>query len=552
MSEAHDAKGEGTAEAPAPNTDLVRRFARAVREVSERPGDLAALRVAVKELGAAAPKGAARLTAAAGALSVDGAPLADADDDARLLASRLAAYGVEELTITPKVAPADLTDLVRLLATVPSGGDPAAQFAARSAVLDSRTVPLRLSARVPAVAEDQPVAAAPPARRASRSTPTIATGPVRAPASPKEEESDVLREALPVPATAHEQLAAIFAAAASSVELAPLRAALDDLANYADLAFRGGRDDALIESLTGLVAIEYAQLERDSSDDRRQALTHTVRRLARPVLLRHLAVLRHRRASDPEAVTRLQAIFHRFGTDGVDALIDEHGAAPTLEARGAVLSALRGLRRSLDALMLLSRDPQEASATQAAVLLGSLGGSQAQQLLTEMMHHPAERVRRAAIGALSRLGFEAAQDALRAGLGDESPMVRARAVAAIAATAPVRSHAAQGVALLTPLLDREEEREVLYAAVASLGHLGGPEAVQLLIRVAEGGGNHPRRRSPSLRIQGCTALVAIRTPAAMACVQAQAQDRDREVRDAAVRLVAQAQRRTTQSQAVVG
>jgi hypothetical protein len=48
-----------------------------------------------------------------------------------------------------------------------------------------------------------------------------------------------------------------------------------------------------------------------------------------------------------------------------------------------------------------------------------------------------------------------------------------------------------------------------------------------------------------MRLQACAALVAIRTPAAMAAVQGLREDRDREVREAAVRLVAQAQRRTT-------
>src|SRR5690606_15782716 len=155
-------------------------------------------------------------------------------------------------------------------------------------------------------------------------------------------------------------------------------------------------------------------------------------------------------------------------------------------------------------------------------------------------HHDSERVRRAAVAAFAHIGGATALDAFRVAVGDASVLVRARAVAAVQA-----SNSPGAVPLLVPLLDHEPEKEVSYAAVAALGALGGNEAVQALIRVAEGNSEHEHRRSRSYRIQAATALAAIRTPAAMACVQGLASDREREVREAAVRLVAQAQRRTT-------
>ena len=95
------------------------------------------------------------------------------------------------------------------------------------------------------------------------------------------------------------------------------------------------------------------------------------------------------------------------------------------------------------------------------------------------------------------------------------------------------------------LIDRETDREVLYAAVGAVGGIGTPEAVQALIPIAEGAGENPLSKSTGMRIQACSALAIIRTPTAMAAVQSLRKDRDREVREAAVRLVAQAQRRTT-------
>ena len=101
------------------------------------------------------------------------------------------------------------------------------------------------------------------------------------------------------------------------------------------------------------------------------------------------------------------------------------------------------------------------------------------------------------------------------------------------------------LALLTPLIDKETDREVLYTAIGAVGGVGSPEAIQILVRIAQGEGENPQRRSAGMRVQGCIALVVIRTPASMAAVQGLREDRDREVREAAVRLVAQAQRRTT-------
>jgi hypothetical protein len=72
----------------------------------------------------------------------------------------------------------------------------------------------------------------------------------------------------------------------------------------------------------------------------------------------------------------------------------------------------------------------------------------------------------------------------------------------------------------------------------------------VLIPCAQGDSAHARKRSATYRIAACTALVAIRSPQGMACVQGLREDRDREVRDAAVRLVAQAARRTVAVRAI--
>jgi HEAT repeat protein len=301
-----------------------------------------------------------------------------------------------------------------------------------------------------------------------------------------------------------------------------------------------------VEAMAGLVAIEHAQLQKDASDERRRAFARIVRALAKPLLLRQLAVMRHRHATDADIARRAQAVLYRFGTDGAEALFDEYVSVPTAEARAVCLEALRAIRRTHDALFALVRDTRDLVVRQAAGLLGELGDPRGEQMLIELIRHPDARTRRAAVAALTRFSTPSAVDALGFALDDESPIVRARAVAALRSRGGPRA-----VALLAPLLDREEDREVLYATVAALGAIGGGEAVAALIPGARGETSHSRKRSATYRIAACTALVAIRSPQSMAAVQALREDRDRDVRDAAVRLVAQASRRTTAGRAVV-
>lgn len=536
--------------------ELVRLLAALVRSFVERTPDAVAQRALVQEIAAVAAAGATSLAPGPdGMLLVDGAAVAAPDEDTRLLVERLDACGVEEFTITPRAATADLFDLGRLLGAGGDGDAAASRFASGATVLDARALPRKLRRRdVPASTEKAlptSAAAAPmPARRLPTPARIPAVQPEAPPPAPLDAappaEHEELREPAPIPATKDPRLAAIIASLGEPAELAALRRRLDILVNHADLAFRGGRDADLVEALTALVAIEYAQLQHDGSDDRRQTFAHGIRRLARPVLLRRLAVLRHRLTGDATAVTRLQSVLHRYGTDGVEALVDEFSAAPTPAARAACLAALRELPRATDVLFGICHGGANVAVRDAAEILAALVDPRAAELLTELLHHADVRTRRSAVAALAVDPRDEAFDGVCFALQDEEPMVRARAVAALTDRRDIRA-----VPRLTPLVEKEPDREVLYAGIAALGVLGGTDAVQTLVRCAEGEGEHPLANTAEYRIHACTALVAIRTPVAMACVQRLHRDRDPEVRDASLRLVAQALRRTTASQEIV-
>ena len=550
--------------------EVLRRFAELVTLVSERPTAAVEQRTLVKEVVDAAKRAEGSLT-----LGADGV-LATAAGPAvfPLLAKRFKGYGIEALTITGKAAVADLLDLARMLAAEPAGSDPAGAFAGRAAVLDRRAIRLQLRPREASPpAAPLPNAPARPSRRetpvrrpsgampavpppdaapGARATPAASATPVaRAPLQQQHsDEPERLERAIAVPTPSHRGLAAAVQALADAERevTAALPAALDELVQHVDLAFRQGRHADLVEGMAAIVALEHQALERDSSDARRQLFNYALKRLTvRPMMLRQLAVLRHQLDADATASERLQAILHRYGVYGADALAHEYISASTAEARATCLAALKRLRRTHDSLLGLARSTSVLDVREAATILGELQDARSEEILVEILRHPEARARRAAVAALGGFTSPSSLDAIAFVLQDEIASVRLRAVAALGARRDPRA-----VAMLAPLLDREPNTEVLYSAIGAVGAAATPEAVQLLVRVAQGEGMHPNRRSSALRVLACTALVAVRTPTAMAAVQGLRDDRDGEVREASMRLVAQASRRSTAtSQAVV-
>lgn len=538
---------------------VARRFVRLVERLRADPAGVALHRKEVRAIAKALRSEGVRFEVGGDdTLLIDGAAdLPGAEEGERLLASRLTAYGVEELTLAVGASEADLHDLARLLATPPDQQDPLAYFAARATSIDPKGIPRRLRARpaadpsdLPAGADAQTAVPTGPGtigRNGEASKPAAADAADQPPRpavesapSSADGRADQLTEALPLPVTTVPEIAGLFADLLEATDVAALRRPLEALSARADLAFRAGRFNELLEALAGLVSVEYTQLARDSSDERRQEFAQAVRKLATPVILRQLAGMRHRHAFDDTRRVQLQAVLSRFGTAGAEALIDEYASASTAETRARCLDALRAHRRTHDALFELVRDTRDPVVRQAAALLGALGDERAEAMLVELVRHPDARSRRAAVAALERFASPASLEAIGFALLDDEPTVRLRAVAALALRG-----GDHGVRVLAPLLDNEPDREVRDAAVAAIGRIGTPEAVQLLIRCAQGETAHPKKRSAAYRLQACRALVLVRTPQAMAAVQMLRDDRDREVREGAARLVAQAARRST-------
>jgi hypothetical protein len=94
---------------------------------------------------------------------------------------------------------------------------------------------------------------------------------------------------------------------------------------------------------------------------------------------------------------------------------------------------------------------------------------------------------------------------------------------------------ARGVPVLARALDAETDQEVQTVILAALGRQATDEAVARLTKAAEPDGRLFKRRPTALRVSAVQALAEANTPAALAAIRRFTEDKDREVRDAAVR-----------------
>ena len=81
----------------------------------------------------------------------------------------------------------------------------------------------------------------------------------------------------------------------------------------------------------------------------------------------------------------------------------------------------------------------------------------------------------------------------------------------------------------------EQDAEVQAVILAALGRQGTTEAVARLTRAAEPEGRLFKRKPTALRVSAVQALAEANTPAALTSLKRFADDKERDVRDAAVR-----------------
>jgi hypothetical protein len=297
---------------------------------------------------------------------------------------------------------------------------------------------------------------------------------------------------------------------------------LDELVRTAEQAVRES-DHALASEVFHRIVARERQVH---DADARRAFMLTVRRLSRSAVLRAVA---QGLVRAPEKREHQLAVLGRTGEDGADALIEQLVNAEERSERRVYFDALLELRAGVPTLLHMLGDARWFVARNAAALLGELGAPDAEQPLSELLHHDDERVRHAATIALMRLGTARSMPAIEQALRDGAPLIRMEAAAIL-----VERRADASTAPLIRALDAEKDDEVKTAFYLALGRFGTPEAVEKLIAAAQPERGIFRRKPVRLRIAAIQALATVGTPHALDALVALQADKEREVQQAAV------------------
>jgi HEAT repeat protein len=492
---------------------FARHFARLVSLLLSEPTNVAEQKVTLRVLVTLARAGAVRLEMRQGTIAANDEAISPLLPGVADLRERMMALGMRAVEFDVGATAADVLGAARQLGDVPKG-----------TVGESVRM---VSATPPAPVEVQPSAAPAPAERspAPIQTPPPAAPPVL-PAVPKPAPlvpaADGLFEHFVAARPAAGTPAALFETFDAATGAPLLTRLLDELVRTAEAAVRDG-DHALVSEIFHRIVARERQVH---DADARRSFMLTIRRLSRGAVLRTVA---QGLVRAPGRREQQLAVLTRTGEDGADALIEQLAAAEERSERRIYFDALLELRAGVPTLLHMLGDPRWFVARNAAALLGELGSPEAEQPLSELLHHDDERVRHAATIALMRLGTPRSMPAIEQALRDSAPQIRMQAAAMLVER--------RGDASLEPLfaaLESEKDEEVKSAFYQALGHFATAEAVEKLIAAAQPERGLFRRKPVALRIAAIQALAMAGTPTALDAMVALQADRDGDVQRAAV------------------
>ena len=522
------------------STSFARHFARLVWLLLHEERAVAEQKTALRALVTISQDGAVTFSVRDWRLYSNELPVPEALDGVQELTAQMIGHCVAELAIDAGVVPADLLGVARILAAQPLPGDGGRQVMDKLQALDACTV--RVTLRHPALnSADVPqvgaagIASGPPAAPGPATTGRAGPHPPTGVASERADtRSDGTVDARPAvsvsprapaargapAATTREAMETMFAQLDATRSSSAVNRHLDALVHLADDVYREGRVDEVADAFVGVVRRE----EKAADPTSRRAYSMAVRRLSKPTLLRAVASLLPRW---PGRRDDLLAVLSRGSEDGAEAVIEELNAAQSMAARRTFFDALVHIKAGIPALTHMLRDPRWYVARNAADLLGEMQADSAEGELMGLLKHNDDRVRRAAAGALAKLGTTSSVQGLRVALKDSATAVRVRAAGALG-----RRRGLKSAATLIRALDTEEDSEVQIAILSALGRLATPDAVQKLIKAAQPESRFFKKKPVAYRLAAVQALGEARTPTAMAALQELLQDRDKELRAA--------------------
>lgn len=436
----------------------------------------------------------------------DGVLVSDVFPGVKELAGRMAAHGVKELLFAKDGAAVEVLALARLLGGPSAENDGGRNFHGLFGALGANTVAITTDVRIAPRGEEEEDEEEDDSQDA-----TLAIFGVRT----------VLSQAQR-PGSAPQPLIERLGRKRTAGGIAKV---LEKLALLAEALQREGSAEDVVECFVGIIAHEPSAPNADA----KRAYIQTVRRLAKPALLTTVArQVRHH----PDLRDRYVGVLSRTGEEGALAVFKQVLAAPTLHERTLYLGVLRDLSGAVPALIHALASEHWYAARAAADILAELKPPEAEQGLITLLSHADDRVRRSGLRALGALNTPRAPDAIKRGLKDPSAQVRGAAALALASLKDTRL-----TTVIATALEEEADEEAQFTIVRALGALGGNDAVQRLVRAASADTARTSRlkRNTTLRLAAISALGGQYTPAATVALKELANDRDREVREAAQR-----------------
>lgn len=244
-----------------------------------------------------------------------------------------------------------------------------------------------------------------------------------------------------------------------------------------------------------------------------------------------------RQLSNKSAKADALVVLGRMGENATDVLLDLLVLAPTVDERRAYFDALVHSRRGSEQVVRMLDHHEWFVVRNIAELCGELKLESAIPELAKLLNHTEERVRKASVVALAKIGTSATVEPLRQALKDPVTSVRVQALVLIDG-----KHNRALALRIASMLGEEENipPEVQKEMCNALGRTATPEGVQALVRQA----NPPRKllRKPPTQprlwaVEGLRLASASSAPAKAALEQLKGDD-DKEVAAAATKALA--------------
>ncbi len=445
------------------------------------------------------------------------------------------AHGVGDLVMPAGATPGLLASLVRTLAAPPPSHSDVAVFRSRLEGLGVTT--LRVSAP-PVTGKIQGLVLNEKELRAAiprTAPPAIPKGQKAA-----EESDDVALTGLGKDAVSEEKFGMMHF---MTLEL-PTAGRLDDLTAELDRQSGGSASgEFLVQILAagekaaangawldvlraGVSLVRHEEEQRD--DETRRGFGVALRRLMPRPVLEHIAKLAYPTATRNDAIV----VLRRMGAESTELLLELLISARSPGERRAYFNALSHMTEGTKLLVHMLTHDEWYVIRNVAELVGEMKLEDAVLPLARQMNHEDERVRRAVVGALARIGTPGTVEPLRKALADPSAQVRLQAVAG------VDSRRARGlVGSLIKRLDDESVDDVRREILLALGRVASAESLQVVAKAAEPGGRVLKRKPTAFRLAAVEAF-RLAGPSAANQLKALLNDDDAEVSAAARKALA--------------